>query len=266
MSMPLAQLTMAAKALKAAYTDFAAESQQQLIERHLPLVKTIVNRIRATLPTTVEAEDLHSVGLTGLISAAHKYDPSQGATFVSLASLYIRGAVMDELRRMDVMSRGCREKAKKLKDCIARIEQRVGRPATEEEICAELSLSPAQYAELLDEVKPLKFVQLDAEVYSEDSDSISMHEVIPDESQVPASEGLEKRELIELMIERIEKLPPVPKKVLAMYYFENMRISEIAAAFKLSEGRISQIHTQAVLSLRTYMEQTLNSSSPLPCC
>lgn len=265
MPIPQVQLSKAAKVFKA-YTEVSKESQQEFIERHLPLVKTVVNRIRMTLPPSVDADDLHSIGLTGLIAAVHKYDPSQNATFVAFATLYIRGAVMDELRRMDWMSRGCRDKAKRLKEAIAGIEQRVGRPATEEEICAELLLTSNEYAELMEDVKPLTFVQLDAEVYSEDSDSISLHEIIADEGQVSACEGMEKRELIELVIDRIQKLPPVPKKVLAMYYFENMRIAEIAAAFGLTEGRISQIHTQAVMSLRTFMDQALKNSLSPTCC
>jgi len=265
MAPPLAQLSTAKKVFKA-YTDSSVETQQQFIERHLPLVKTVVSRIRATLPPTVDTDDLHSIGLMGLIAAVHKYDPTQSATFVAFATLHIRGAVMDELRRMDWMSRGCREKAKRLKEVIAEIEQRVGRPATEEEMCAALSLSPSKYAELLEDVKPITFVQLDSEVYSEDSDSISLHEIIADETQVPAREGLERQELVQLMAERIEQLPTIPKKVLAMYYYENLRIAEIAAAFGLTEGRISQIHTQAVLSLRSYLDQAMKGSFASTCC
>ena len=260
-----AKLSLATKAWKA-YTDSTAESQQQFIERHLPLVKTAVNRMRVNLPPSLDIDDLYSVGITGLIAAVHKYDPAQNATFAAFATMHIRGAVLDELRRMDWMSRGCREKAKRLKETIAEIEQRVGRPASEEEICAELSLSSSDYAELLDEVKPLTFLPLDGEAFSEDSDDVSLHETIRDESQISARDELEKRELIGLVIDRIQKLPDVPKKVLAMYYFENMRVSEIAAAFGLTEGRISQIHTQAVLSLRTFLDGVLKNSLATTCC
>jgi RNA polymerase sigma factor for flagellar operon FliA len=179
--------------------------------------------------------------------------------------VHIRGAVMDELRRMDWMSRGGREKAKKLKEVVSIVEQRLGRAATEEEMCAELCISPDKYAELLDEVKPLTFVALDGEAYSEDSDSISLHEMISDEGQVTACDTLAKKELVEILTERIESLPEVPRKVLAMYYFENMRIAEIAAVFGVTEGRISQIHTQAVLSLRTFMEGVLKNTFTPSC-
>jgi RNA polymerase sigma factor for flagellar operon FliA len=264
MAKPLLK-SAAAKAFKA-YTDVSQETQQQFIERHLPLVKTVVDRIRATLPPSVDAEDLRSAGLSGLIMAVHKYDPAQSATFVAFASLHIRGAVMDELRRMDWMSRGCREKAKRLKEVIATIEQRVGRPASEEEICSAMGLTAEKYANLLEDVKPITFVQLDSEAYREDSDSISLHEIIPDASQIPPCEGMERQEFVQLVAERIEKLPTVAKKVLAMYYYENMRVAEIAAAFGVTDGRISQIHTQAIMSLRIYMEQIRKGSLAPTCC
>lgn len=258
-------LSLAAKAWKA-YTEPSAESQQQFIERHLPLVKTVVNRMRVNLPPTLDADDLHSAGITGLIAAVHKFDPAQSTTFPAFATLHIRGAVLDELRRMDWMSRGCREKAKRLKEVIGETEQRLGRAATEAEMSAALSMSPAAYAELLDDVRPISFVPIDGEAFSEDSDDVSLHEIIADDNQASARDALEKRELLALVANRIQNLPDVPKKVLAMYYFEEMRVSEIAAAFGLSEGRISQIHTQAVLSLRTFVNGILNNSRTPTCC
>lgn len=265
MTTPATQPLIAAKAWKA-YTEVSAESQQQLIERHLPLVKTAVNRMRVNLPPSLDIDDLYSVGITGLIAAVHKYDPSQSAAFPAFATMHIRGAVLDELRRMDWMSRNCREKAKRLKEAIAEIEQRVGRPASEEEISARLSLTATEYSSLLEEVRPLTFVSLDGEAYSEDSDDVSLHELIHDEGQVSARDQLEKRELLGLVAARIQKLPDMPKKVLAMYYFENMRLSEIAAVFGLTEGRISQIHTQAVLGLRSFLESVLKNPLSPSCC
>jgi RNA polymerase sigma factor for flagellar operon FliA len=263
--MPARKPGNAAKAWKA-YNDVSFESQHQFIERYLPLVKTVVDRIRVSLPPGVDVDDLQSIGLTGLVAAVHKYDPERTATFVAFATLHIRGAVMDELRRMDWMSRGAREKARNLKEVMASIEQRVGRPATEEDVRAELLLTAIQYARLLEEVKPVIFVELDGECRSQDSESMTLHELIPDDGQASADEQLEKKELIELVANRIKTMPEIPKKVLAMYYFENMRISEIAAAFNLTEGRISQIHTQAVLSLRSFVEGILKNPASPTCC
>lgn len=261
-----APASLAAKAWRAYQCDAPVDGEHAFLLRHLQLVKTTVNRMRLTLPASLDADDLYSAGVTGLMSAAQKFDPAQSATFPAFATMHIRGAVLDELRRMDTMTRGCRDKAKNLGETIARIEQREGRPATEDEVCAELSISPDEYAELLDEVRPASFVPIDGEAYSEDSDSISLHEILGDENQTTGRDELEKKELIELVVERMRELPDMPKKILAMYYFENMRLSEIAAAFGVSEGRISQIHTQTVLSLRTFVQNVVNNHLSPKCC
>lgn len=258
--------SLAAKAWQAYQRENSAGTDLSFIEQHLPLVKTTVGRMRLTLPTTLDMDDLYSVGITGLMTAAQKFDPAQSHTFAGFAVIHIRGAVLDELRRMDWMSRGCREKAKKLKTAIGEIEQRNGRPATEKEIRDALSLSEEEYSDLLEETKPLSFVPLDGEAYSENSEGVFLHEMIADESQGTARDELEKKELIQLVMARIQALPEVPKKILAMYYFENMRLAEIAVAFGLTEGRISQIHTQTVIGLRAFVENALKDSPGTSCC
>ncbi|MGB8170716.1 MAG: FliA/WhiG family RNA polymerase sigma factor [Chthoniobacteraceae bacterium] len=236
-----------------------------LVERHLPLVKHTVDRMRIFLPAVLDLDDLYSVGAAGLIAAARKFDAAQENTFPAFASLHIRGAVYDELRRMDWIPRSARDRAKQVQEKLAILEQRLGRPFTEEEACAELAVSAEEYASLLEEIRPATMMPLDGDCFSDDADQLALHEVIPDESQTPAREALEKKELIALLAEQLHKLPEMPKKVLALYYFENMRLSEIAAAFGLTEGRISQIHTQAVISLRGWLKRTLNPEVTTPC-
>lgn len=256
----------ATKALRAYHSATLMPSRQEFIERHLPLVKTVIGRMRMTLPESLDFEDLHSVGITGLMTAVRKYDPSQNKTFPAFATAHIRGAILDELRRMDVLSRGGREKAKKLQKVITEIEQQLGRAASEEEIQEALNMSPDEYGQLLEEIKPVSFLPLEAEGYPSEKGDIALQDVIQDEQQLSAEEQLEKKELISLVVERLQQLPDVPKKVMAMYYFEDMRLAEIAAAFGLSEGRISQIHTQTVLSLRAFVQRMLAASAqPQPC-
>jgi RNA polymerase sigma factor for flagellar operon FliA len=256
----------AARALRAYRSANSPASEEAFIVRHLPLVKTVVGRMRMTLPETLDYDDLRSVGLAGLMTAVRKYDPTQSCTFPAFAMTHIRGAILDELRRMDLLTRGGREKAKKLQEAIIGLEQELGRPATEEDICETLNLSSKAYCHLLEEVKPISFLPLDSAAYCEDADDVVLHETIEDEEQLPAREQLERKELIDLVVERLQQLPDLPKKVMAMYYFEDMRLSEIAAAFGLSEGRISQIHTQTVLSLRAFMQRILAGSiQPQPC-
>lgn len=229
--------------------------EKELIERYLPLVRNVVDRIRLNLPPHVDVEDLYSVGVTGLIAAVRRYDPEQGHTFAGYATTRIRGAILDELRRLDWCPRRARAKAKKLKESINELEQKLGRTANEEEIRKHLNLSPKEYAKWMEEARPVCFVAIDQNAENEESDGASLHELIADESDVPVRERMEKDELMQLVAQRIAELPEIPKKILAMYYFENMRLAEIAAVFDLTESRICQIHAQTVLGLRAYIQR-----------
>lgn len=238
-----------------AYGD-ANLSEEEALKAHLPLVRSVVDRMRASLPAHLEIQDLYSVGLLGLIQARRKFDPTLGVTFSTYATMRIRGAVLDELRRMDWMSRSLRTRAREVTDTIAAIEQETGRPATEDEVSSKLGLSQAEYANLLDELRPLSYLELDAT--TGDDDTTSLHEIVADLSQPTASEIAAKQELVRLVVERIQQLPDMQRKILAMYYFENLRLAEIAQVFNLTESRICQIHTQAVLGLKNYIRSVIN--------
>ncbi|HEY3757003.1 MAG TPA: FliA/WhiG family RNA polymerase sigma factor [Opitutaceae bacterium] len=236
----------------------ATINEKELIERYLPLVRNVVDRIKLTLPSHIEAEDLYSVGVTGLLAAVRRYDPDQGSTFASYAATRIRGAILDELRRMDWCPRRARARARKLKESINALEQKLGHTASEEEICTELGLSRKDYAKWLDESRPVTFIAIDQTTEGEESDGASLHEMLRDETDITGRERMEKSELLQLMSQRIAELPDIPKKILAMYYFENMRLAEIAAVFGLTESRICQIHSQTILGLRGYLARARN--------
>lgn len=231
------------------------KEDDQAILQHLPLVQHEVNRIRVALPPSVEVADLVSAGVVGLVQAFRRFDQSQGVAFSTFAVQRIRGAILDELRRADWMSRSVREKAKLVGLAIERIEQERGRPASDLEVAAELGLSPDEYLRLLDEIRPVALVELDAPPGMAEADS--MHELVADPRARAADEEAHRRELIELMSQRIQEMPPAPRKVLAMYYYEGMKLAEIAQVFGVTESRICQIHAHAVLSLRTYLKRML---------
>ncbi len=228
-----------------------------LVEEHLPLVRQVVGRIKMSLPPHIDADDLHSVGVIGLISAAQRYLPQEGRTFAGYAYTKIRGAILDELRRLDWCPRRTRAKARKLKDAIAELEQKHQRAATPEEVQRQLQLTPAEYEEWLLESSPVTFINIDASAH-DDGDGFKLHETIADENLEPASAGLERAELWRLVADRIELLPETQRKVLALYHFEGLRLAEIAEAMDLTEARISQIHTQAILALRSFIERNQN--------
>lgn len=231
---------------------------QALVEKHLPLVRSIVERMKRKLPQRIESEELFSVGVTGLVAAARNYRVSQVGSFSGYASTRIRGAILDELRRMDWMSRGSRSKAKRLGSAISRLEQEQGGTVHQEALCAEMQMSEEELQELMDEMRPLRIVSLDSPDEQGEMDDQSLHEVIADDCSVSAYDMVERKEIIALLAERITQLPEIPKKVLAMYYYENLRLADIAACFGLTESRICQIHTQAVSQLRAYMQSILS--------
>jgi RNA polymerase sigma factor for flagellar operon FliA len=230
---------------------------QRLIENHLPLVRSIVERMRRKLPSKIETDELYSIGVTGLVAAARNYRPSRESSFASYATTRIRGAILDELRRMDWMSRATRSKAKRLGTAISKLEQEQGGSISQDSLCAEMQMTEDELAELMEEVRPVKFVSLDGVDEHSDLEDQSLHEIIPDDSCIAPLDALDRKEVLSLLAQRMEQLPAVPKKVLAMYYYENMRLSEIAACFGLTESRICQIHTQTVAQLRNYLVNLL---------
>jgi RNA polymerase sigma factor for flagellar operon FliA len=231
--------------------------EEETLRNYLPLVNSIVNRLRVALPSHVEVDDLVSAGLVGLVQAHRRYEPSQGTTFGTYASGRIRGAILDELRSSDWMGRSCRSKARLVSDAIASFEQAHGRAATEEDIADELGLSVAEYASLLDEVKPVCYVNLDAPLDTGEADL--MHDLIADEHAVTADLAAEKRELVAIVAGRIQQMPEMMRKVLSMYYFEEMRLAEIAVVFGVSESRICQINAHAILCLRKFLESMVEA-------
>ncbi|MBV9106616.1 MAG: FliA/WhiG family RNA polymerase sigma factor [Verrucomicrobia bacterium] len=228
-----------------------------LLENHLPLVRSIVERMRRKLPSKIEADELYSIGVTGLVAAARNYRPSRESSFASYATTRIRGAILDELRRMDWMSRATRSKAKRLGSAISKLEQEHGGSVSQDSLCAEMHMTEDELSDLMEEVRPVKFISLDGVDEQSEAEEQSLHEIIPDDSCVAPLDALERKEVLSLLALRMEQLPAVPKKVLAMYYYENMRLSEIATCFGLTESRICQIHTQTVGQLRHYLTNLL---------
>jgi RNA polymerase sigma factor FliA len=229
-------------------------AEEELVRQHLPLVKTLVGRIAMTLPSHVESEDLYSAGMVGLLNAVRNFDPHGGSTFESYARVRIRGAIFDELRRLDWVPRSIHEKARKVQAVIQEIEQRKGALPTPEEIAAGLKLSNSEYEQLLEEIKPATFICLDSAHSNEDGDA-GRYESVADLSQPDPGEATSQRELSRMILERLEQLPEMQKKVLALYYFEDLRLREIAEVFGVTESRICQIHAQAILAIKSFIRR-----------
>src|SRR5579883_493782 len=228
-------------------------SENALVEKYLPLVRSALGRLAMTLPDHVDQDDLNSAGLLGLLQALRNYDPGCGTSFETYARLRVRGAMLDELRRMDWVPRTVHEKARRIQDTIGQVEQRLGRIPTDAEVAKALNISPAEYSDLLAEVRPATFICLDAVCNSEDGSSVC--DVIADPSSEGPVEEVSRNELKQIIVERLKELPESQRKVLALYYGEDLHLREIAELLGLTESRICQIHSQAILSIRAYVQR-----------
>src|SRR5438046_939141 len=230
-------------------------TEAELVDKYIPLVRTVVSRLALTLPPHVDSEDLYSAGLGGLLSAIRQYDPTAGTAFETYARLRIRGSILDELRRMDWVPRSVHTKARKVQATMQQIEQIKGRLATDQEMAKALKISLGEYQDWLEEIRPATFVCLDAAFNSEFDDALSQYESLPDQRQENPSDGTFRREVARLITDRLQQLPEMQRKVLVLYYFEDMRLREIVDAFGLTESRICQIHAQAITSIKTYLQK-----------
>lgn len=229
--------------------------ESHLVERHLPLVKTVVGRVAMSLPPHVSMEDLHSAGLVGLLNAVRRFNPLSGASFETYARVRIRGAVLDELRRLDWVPRSVHEKARKVQDVMIELEQEKGALPTEQEMARAMKLSLEAYRNLVLEIRPATFISLDSVRGPDGEDNPRHAESLADEQVESPHDETARRELARMVAERMEELPEVQRKVLALYYFEDLRLREIAEVFGVTESRICQIHAQAILALKSFLRR-----------
>jgi len=218
-----------------------------LVEAHLPLVKFVAERIAARLPHTVDRDDLIGAGLLGLLDATTKYDPSRGVQFKTYAELRVRGAILDSLRDLDWASRSARQQARRVEEAYTEIEKQQGRPASEEEVAEMLGISLPEFQELLGKLRWLTITRLDEE---DEDGNRSLANKIPDDPTLTPSALFERAEEREILSLAIDRLPERERQVIALYYVEELTMKEVGAVLGVTESRVCQIHTQAVLRLR----------------
>jgi len=218
-------------------------------------VRSAVGRLAMTLPDHVDHDDLHSAGLVGLLQALRNYDPACNTSFESYARVRVRGAMLDELRRMDWVPRTVHEKARRIQEVMAELEQKLGQTPSEAQMAKAMKLSLDEYTELLDQVRPAAFVCLDATCNFDSSDGANLYEVVADPAENNPIEEVSRRELKQVILKRLKQLPEIQRKVLALYYGEDLHLREIAEVFGLTESRICQIHSQAILSIRAHLQR-----------
>lgn len=223
--------------------------EEKLLLEHLPIVRFLARRIHERLPQHVEMEDLVSAGVLGLMDAFTKFDPRKKVQFRSYAQFRIRGAILDSLRTLDWSPRDLRRKGRAIEEAIGNLTGRYGRAPTETEIAAELAMSVEQYQTLLGDLKGLEIGTLHAE-RNEDSGEEELAYVPGRPDEDPLFCCL-RGELKEKLTEAIDRLPERERLVMTLYYYEELTMREIGLALGVVESRVSQIHSSAVLHLRT---------------
>ncbi|MCG6143087.1 RNA polymerase sigma factor WhiG [Leptospira bandrabouensis] len=233
-----------------------AEIRSYLVEKYSPLVKHVAGRIAIGMPQNVEFEDLVSYGVFGLLDAIEKFDPSREIKFKTYAMTRIRGSIFDELRSVDWIPRSIRQKAKQLENIIAMLENKEGKKVEDEEIAKELGVSMEEYNSLLAKLSGTSLVSLnDIWFLGDENDEVSFMETLESPMNMNPDNIIEKEEIKNVIVEAIQSLPEKEKKVIVLYYYEDLTLKEIGEVLEVTESRISQLHTKAVARLRSKLSK-----------
>lgn len=234
------------------YTVKGKADKNSLLTEHMPLVKRLAHQMKAKLPASVEVDDLIQAGMIGLLDAINRYEENHGAQFETYAVLRIRGAMVDELRSSDWMPRSTRANMRKVEQAMATLQQQLGRPPSESEVAKSLKLSLADYQDLLGDSGGHQLLYYEDFHDEEGSDSFLDRHAVDDADPLKSLLDTDFRQTV---IDAIDALPPREKMLMGLYYEEELNLKEIGAVMGVSESRVSQLHTQAVARLRTYLRE-----------
>ena len=232
-----------------AYGFSATDERDRLIQDHLPLVKFVVERMITQVPAYLNRDEITSSAMHGLVDAASRFDSSRGILFKTFAEQRIRGAILDEARRMDWFSRSLRDKHGRITETIDRLEKTLGRIPEEDEIAQAMDMGLEAYRRMLGEVNHLGCVSLQQTLDGSQEGQTFM-DSLTDASALNPEEELEKAQMVQVMAGQLEKLSEKERLVISLYYYEEMTQKEISEILDLTEGRISQLHSQALLKLK----------------
>ena len=240
------------------WAGLSPEEKSQYVEQYSPLIKYLADRLAARLPDHINKDDLISAGVLGLIDAVDKFDPARAIMFKTYAEFRIKGAMLDELRSMDWVPRSIRKKTNQLEKLWQRLEGELGRPPTDEEAAEALGLSVVDYLKLLDEVRTINILDLDAFKAVDKSGSREqrdIYDILADENALDALTVLTQDEMRDVLAKSIEELAEKERLVITLYYHEELTMKEIGQVLGYTESRISQLHTKSLLRLRTKLRR-----------
>lgn len=225
--------------------------REQLVVKYIPLVKYVVGKMITNLPKNVEYEDLVEYGIIGLLDAVEKFDVNKEITFKTYAVTRVRGSIYDELRSQDWVPRSVRKMVKDVERAYVELETVLKRVPTEEEVAKHLDLPLKKLEELYAKVDLGNMSSLDDVVYDGNDSTTTVANVVEDKKVVSAQTSLEREELRNALIERLEELNENERLVITLYYYEKLTLKEIGKVLEISESRVSQIHSKAIIKLRS---------------
>ena len=221
------------------------------IKQYAPLVKYVAGKVAVGMPSNVEFDDLVGFGVFGLLDAIDKFDPDKNVKFKTYAVTRIRGSIFDELRSIDWVPRSVRQKTREIEDVIVNLESRLGRTASDTEIAGSLGVSESEYQQTIFKISGTSIMSLNDVWYSgDDSERISIGDSIESPSSLNPDIIVEREEIKRVIVQAISELPDKEKKVLVLYYYEDLTLKEIGQVLEVTESRVSQLHTKAILRLR----------------
>jgi RNA polymerase sigma factor for flagellar operon FliA len=248
-----------ASALEAAWRDFKemadGNARERLILHYSPLVKYVAGRVSVGLPATIEQADLVSYGIFGLIDAIEKFDPGRNIKFETYAINRIRGAIIDELRAIDWIPRSVRFKAREVERALGELQSKLLRPPTDGELAEELGVSVDELQGILNQINLVSVVALDEllSVGGEKGESLSLVDTLEDPTAMDPVLSFESDEMRHLLAQAVQTLPDRERLVVTLYYYEGLTLAEIGNVLGVTESRVCQMHTKAVLQLRNRM-------------
>jgi RNA polymerase sigma factor FliA len=227
------------------------EIRDTFVRQYAPLVKYVAGKVAMGMPHNVEFDDLVGFGVFGLFDAIEKFDPDKHVKFKTYAVTRIRGAIFDELRSIDWVPRSVRQKSREIEDAVRRLEGSLGRAATDVEIAKEMGMNAEDFQKTMLKISGTSILSLNDVWYSgEENDSVSIADSIESPNSLNPETIVEKDEIKRVIVKSISELPEKEKKVLVLYYYEDLTLKEIGKVLEVTESRVSQLHTKAIMRLR----------------
>lgn len=230
------------------------DMREQIVKKYIPLVKYIASRVIIGKTKYIEFEELVSYGMVGLMDAINKFDSSKGMKFSTYASIRIKGSMIDEIRKNSPISKGAMDKLNRYNESVEKLQKELMREPNLEEISKELNLSINEVAEIENYINYISIVSLEDMIFSEDDD-IQLMGTIEDKNSPSPERVFEDKEEIEYLAKAIKSLNEKDQMVLSLYYYEGLTLKEIGKVLEVSESRVCQLHSRAIVHLRNAMKK-----------